>query len=107
MTEPTPESKFPKIYGQRILAQGAMIWEWARSKLDGRPNAWLALGDDFDHKTLIENTELKCGLRNSCYQESLLQKKICKFMAKNLNIFSTLCKTFQTFLINVLKLYFF
>ena len=107
MTEPTPESKFPKIYGQRILAQGAMIWEWARSKLDGRPNAWLALGDDFDHKTLIENTELKCGLRNSCYQESLLQKKICKFMAKNLNIFSTPCKTFQIFLINVLKLYFF
>ena len=82
MTEPTSESRFPKIYGQRILAQGAMIWEWSRSKLDGRPNAWLALGDDFYHKTLIENTVFKCGARKTCYQESLLRKKICKLKAK-------------------------
>ena len=66
----------------RALAQGANIWEWARSKLAGRPNAWLALGDDFYHKKLIENTVLKCGLLKSCYQESLLRKKNCKFMVK-------------------------
>ena len=79
VSEPTSGSGYlPKVYGQLVLAQGAKIWEWARTKLDGRPNAWLALGDDFDHKTLIENTALKCGQLKSCYQESLHRKKYCK-----------------------------
>ena len=53
------------------------IWKWAREKLDGRPNVWVALGDDFDHKSIRENSALRCGTK-TCFQESLRQKKNCK-----------------------------
>ena len=101
VSEPTSVIGLPKIYGQRILAQGANIWEWARSQLAGRPNAWLALGDDFYHKKLIENSALKCGLLKSCYQESLLRIKNCKLMVKNFRW------SFNGLIAEICKLHFF
>lgn len=80
VSEPADFSDLPKIYGQRILAQGqgkTNIWTWAREKLDGNPNVWVALGNDFYHKRITENTGLRCG-HKTCFEESLRLKKICK-----------------------------